>query len=101
MIRQQYAEESQAALHPRSSASHTTQRVYDESVTRVLLAARADLKSRGWDYGPMSVRFEIAIEEHLEPPIPECKDPPDFGLQRVATSLGGGHGAGTGTPGIK
>lgn len=46
-IRSRYAEESQAALHPRSSAPHTTQRIYDESVTRVLLAARADLKSRG------------------------------------------------------
>ncbi|OAV62447.1 helix-turn-helix domain-containing protein [Enteractinococcus helveticum] len=69
-IRTRYAEESQAALHPRSSAPHTTQRVYDESVTRVLLAARADLKSRGWDYGPMSIRFEIAIEQLLDPPIP-------------------------------
>lgn len=69
-IRSRYAEESQAALHPRSSAPHTTQRIYDESITRVLLAARADLKSRGWDYGPMSIRFEIAIEELLVPPIP-------------------------------
>lgn len=69
-IRDRYAEESQAALHPRSSAPHRTQRVHDESVTRVLLAARADLKSRGWDYGPMSIRFEITVEELLEPPIP-------------------------------
>src|SRR5699024_10439398 len=63
-------EESQAALHPRSSAPHTTQRIYDESITRVLLATRSDLKSRGWDYGPMSIRFEIAIEELVVPPIP-------------------------------
>lgn len=69
-IRQRYAEESKAALPPRSSAPHTTRRVYDESVTRVLLAARADLTSRGWDYGPMSIRFEIAIEQLLDPPIP-------------------------------
>lgn len=69
-IRTRYAEEAQAALHPRSSAPHTTQRVYDETVTRVLLAARADLKSRGWDYGPMSIRYEIIIEELLAPPIP-------------------------------
>lgn len=69
-IRQRYAEESQAALHPHSSAPHKTQRIYDESVTRVLLGARADLKSRGWDYGPMSIRFQIAVEELLEPPIP-------------------------------
>lgn len=69
-IRQRYAEESRAALHPRSSAPHRTQRVYDDSVTRVLLAARADLKSRGWDYGPMSIRFEIAVEHLVEPPIP-------------------------------
>lgn len=69
-IRSRYAEESQAALHPRSSAPHTTQRIYDESITRVLLATRSDLKSRGWDYGPMSIRFEIAIEELVVPPIP-------------------------------
>lgn len=54
-----------AAVRP-----HITQRIYDDSVTRVVLAARADVKSRGWDDGPMSIRFEIAIEQLLEPPIP-------------------------------
>lgn len=69
-IRARYMEESQGALHPRSSAPHTTQRVYDETVTRVLLAARADLKADGWDYGPLSIQFEVAVKDLLEPPIP-------------------------------
>jgi len=69
-IRARHMEESQGALHPRSSAPHNTQRKYDETVTRVLLEARADLKSDGWDYGPMSIRFEIAVNERVGPPIP-------------------------------
>src|SRR5699024_3868602 len=69
-IRARHMEESQGALHTRSSAPHNTQRKYDETVTRVLLEARADLKSDGWDYGPMSIRFEIAVNERVGPPIP-------------------------------
>lgn len=47
-----------------------TQRIYDKSVTRVLLATQADLKSRGWGYGPMSSRLDIALEHLFQPPIP-------------------------------
>src|SRR5699024_5161472 len=69
-IRARHMEESQRALHPRSSAPHNTQRKYDETVTRVLLEARAYLHSHRCDDGSMSIRFESAVKESVGVLIP-------------------------------
>src|SRR5699024_11742409 len=67
-IRARHMEESQGALHPRSSAPHNTQRKYDETVTRVLLEARADLKSdRSEEHtSELQSRFDLVCRLLLE-----------------------------------
>lgn len=61
-IRQRFHEEASAALHPHSSAPHTIHRRFDDATTRELIRLRNKLKADGWDYGPISIRYE-AIEQ--------------------------------------
>ncbi|MFW8625157.1 transposase, partial [Corynebacterium glutamicum] len=69
-IRNRYQQDASAALHPRSSAPITARRTYDESITSILLAIRARLKAQGWEYGPISIRFEGIATGELTAPIP-------------------------------
>ncbi|MDK6566905.1 helix-turn-helix domain-containing protein, partial [Corynebacterium pyruviciproducens] len=72
-IRARYDEEAGGALHPHSSAPITPARTYDEHVTTALPAIRKRLKGQGWDYGPISIRFEgIASGELTALPILVC-----------------------------
>lgn len=61
-IRRRFLEESTAALHPHSSAPITIRRHYDDNTTRELIRLRKKLKAAGWDYGPISIRYE-AIDQ--------------------------------------
>lgn len=69
-IRNRYQQDANAALHPRSSAPITARRTYDESITSTLLSIRARLKAQGWEYGPISIRFEGISTGELTAPIP-------------------------------
>ena len=69
-IRARYDEEAGGALHPHSSAPITPARTYDEHVTTALLAIRKRLKGQGWDYGPISIRFEGIASGELTDPVP-------------------------------
>ncbi|WOT02012.1 helix-turn-helix domain-containing protein [Corynebacterium pyruviciproducens] len=69
-IRARYDEEAGGALHPHSSAPITPARTYDEHVTTALLVIRKRLKGQGWDYGPISIRFEGSASGELTDPVP-------------------------------
>lgn len=69
-IRDRYSQESEAALHPHSSAPKTPHRTYDPTLTATLLSIRARLKKAGWDYGPISIYYEGTTAGELQPPVP-------------------------------
>lgn len=62
-IRTRAATESTAALHPRSRAPKTPARRYGPEVTNELVRIRKQLRADGWDYGPLSVHYEAAMQE--------------------------------------
>lgn len=62
-IRPRAAQESTAALHPRSRAPKTPARRYGPEVTNELVRIRKHLKTEGWDYGPKSIWYEASIQE--------------------------------------
>lgn len=57
-IRARAAEESAAALHPRSRAPIQPARRYGKTVINELVRIRRQLRSDGWDYGPRSIYYE-------------------------------------------
>ena len=69
-IRDRYSQESEASLHPHSSAPKTPHRTYDPTLTATLLSIRARLKKAGWDYGPISIYYEGTTAGELQPPVP-------------------------------
>lgn len=62
-IRTRAAQESAAALHPRSRAPKTPARRYGPDVVNELVRIRKHLKTEGWDYGPKSIWYEASIQE--------------------------------------
>ncbi|MCT1443119.1 hypothetical protein M3G05_10490 [Corynebacterium glucuronolyticum] len=69
-IRARYGEEAGGALDPHSSAPIIPARTYDEHVTTALLAIPKRLKNQGWDYGPISIRFDGFASGELTDPVP-------------------------------
>lgn len=62
-IRARAANESAAALHPRSRAPKAPARRYGQAVVNELVRIRKQLKADGWDYGPRSVYYEAALAD--------------------------------------
>ena len=62
-VRTRAAQESTAALHPRSRAPQSPARRYGPDVVNEIVRIRKQLKKDGWDYGPRSIHYEAAMQD--------------------------------------
>lgn len=62
-VRTRAAQESTAALHPRSRAPRSPARRYGPDVVNEIVGIRKRLKKDGWDYGPRSIHYEAAMQD--------------------------------------
>lgn len=83
-IRNRAAQESTAALHPRSRAPKQPARRYGPDVINELVKIRKQLKTDGWDYGPRSIHYEAALQEHF----PGARVPSVATIARLLSSVG-------------
>ena len=83
-IRGRAATESTAALHPRSRAPKQPARRYGPDVVNELVRIRKQLKSDGWDYGPLTIYYEVAIQAAF----PGGKVPSVATIARLLASVG-------------
>ncbi len=83
-IRTRAAHESTGALHPRSRAPKTPARRYEPAVVNELVKIRKKLKAEGWDYGPRSIYYELAMQDAF----PGGKVPSVATIARLLASVG-------------
>lgn len=83
-IRARAADESTAALHPRSRAPKIPARRYGHPVVNELVRIRKQLKADGWDYGPRSIYYEAALDDGF----PGGKVPSVATIARLLAAVG-------------
>ncbi|MGO1694084.1 MAG: integrase core domain-containing protein [Arthrobacter sp.] len=83
-IRGRAATESTAALHPQSRAPKQPARRYGTAVVNELVRIRKQLKSDGWDYGPLTIYYEATIQDAF----PGGKVPSVATIARLLASVG-------------
>lgn len=83
-IRGHAAEESGAALHPRSRAPKQPARRFGKEVINELVRLRHKLRNDGWDYGPRSIYYEATQHEAF----PGGRVPSVASIARLLSSVG-------------
>lgn len=83
-IRGHAAQESAAALHPRSRAPKQPARRYGKEVINELVRLRHKLRNDGWDYGPRSIYYEATQQEAF----PGGRVPSVASIARLLSSVG-------------
>lgn len=83
-IRARAATESAAALHPRSRAPHQPALRYGVAVVNDLVRISKQLKADGWDYGPVSIHYEAALQDTF----PGGRIPSVATIARLLASVG-------------
>lgn len=83
-IRAYAAQESAAALHPRSRAPKQPARRFGKEVINELVRLRHKLRNDGWDYGPRSIYYEATQQQTF----PGGRVPSIASIARLLASVG-------------